>query len=772
MADGSSDMCEACPPEATCAELGTTLKTLVVNTANWRPGHQSTTIKLCPHNDTCANGTTPDAVYNRFDDATCAPGRGLAGAYCQLCLNATQYFSQGHCHACNAARAAASIVIPVVLVAAIALALWRCQAQWNGAIFRRIAARSTVKIAIGFYQIVSQLTAVYSITYYPPEYERIVSAFRIVNLHVFAWLPDLQPACLDMPTLLDQLLFATFAPIAVALAVVAIVKLRGAPLASALPFVLYWSFLIYPSVSSRGFRALAPCDCFEYVGANVSRTCFLRTDYEEQCTFGSRPWPEPPIMVAAWLAIILYGIAVPLLYAWLLTRKSMAQSEALNFLTKDYESHARGWELVEVVKKLTFTGFLALVDPGTLTQMYLAVTCSITILVLQLLVVPYRRRMDNMLATLSEVALAFTLLGTLGLDMSQYSPSPLVESSTIVAMLIVAALVVIIVAVGMLLLQIYTAHWQESEGTHPAPPLNVDPIESSKLQPNSPGVTTEEANRLQRTLQSLMNKPWRKWFPRVAVSYATGHREGVDAAGAGPGMMRAAAVMHALHNNGIPCANGLCVPAGVNWKEFLTKINSDNAQCEVLIVLLSRAFYGSSPCLKEVDAAMQRGLEIYPLRCEEDLPKREEQWAGIAEKDSEVSAHMVKRVQQMLSKLNALPPRGFFFDSDEYLDKLTDDINLMIGEANAASVLTESPATTNAPAENNASSSPGAESSMGEERQTMAWVSNIQVWIGGVRRRTNALLVGWRRPRQVHVDCDDDTPRLLKMHGMESSAKV
>ena len=350
------------------------------------------------------------------------------------------------------------MIVPVALVAAIAVALWRCRAQWNGSIFRRIALRSTVKIVIGFYQIVSQLTAVCSITYYPPEYERLVSTFRIVNLHVFAWLPNLQPACLGMPTLLDQLLFATFAPIAVALAVVAVVKLRGAPLASALPFLLYWSFLVYPSVSSRGFRALASCDCFGYVGANISRTCFLRTDYEEQCTFGSRPWPEPSIMVAAWLAIILYGIAVPLLYAWLLTRKSMAQSEALDFLTKDYNSHARGWELVEVTKKLTFTGFLALVDPGSLTQMYLAVVCSVTVLVLQLLVVPYRRRTDNMLATLSEVALAFTLLGTLGLDMSQYSASPLVESNTIITMLVLAGLIVIIAAVGMLLARLHAAH--------------------------------------------------------------------------------------------------------------------------------------------------------------------------------------------------------------------------------------------------------------------------------------------------------------------------
>ena len=39
------------------------------------------------------------------------------------------------------------------------------------------------------------------------------------------------------------------------------------------------------------------------------------------------------------------------------------------------------------------------------------------------------------------------------------------------------------------------------------------------------------------------------------------------------------------------CAHGLAVPAGVNWKEFLTKLNSKFAKCKVLIVCLTRGFY-------------------------------------------------------------------------------------------------------------------------------------------------------------------------------------
>ena len=80
-------------------------------------------------------------------------------------------------------------------------------------------------------------------------------------------------------------------------------------------------------------------------------------------------------------------------------------------------------------------------------------------------------------------------------------------------------------------------------------------------------------------------------------------------------MMQAAAITHALHRAGIACASGLCVPPGANWKDFLPKIDGRFSRCEVLIVLLSPAFYRSHPCLLEVHAAVQaKKMVILPLR--------------------------------------------------------------------------------------------------------------------------------------------------------------
>jgi len=127
---------------------------------------------------------------------------------------------------------------------------------------------------------------------------------------------------------------------------------------------------------------------------------------------------------------------------------------------------------------------------------------------------------------------------------------------------------------------------------------------------DAPGITTEQSNDVQRAVQSLYmgEQQWEEWFPQVCISYATGTRPGKDVWGAGPGMLQAATITHALHKAGIACASGLCVPSGNDWKDFLPKIDSRFSRCEVLILLLSPAFYNSQPCLLEIHKAAKSVL--------------------------------------------------------------------------------------------------------------------------------------------------------------------
>ena len=461
---GDSSMCEACPPHSTCAKINTTIDTILVDDRFWRPGYLTIAPQRCPRPELCVNGTMPDAKYNRFSNATCASDRGVAGVYCQLCLDESHYFSHDlSCRACDAGLSALSVLLPLAIVAIVIGLFWRYRytrrLKKATQLAKRVALRMKLKISVGFYQIVTQLSAVYDITYYPPEYEKLMRYFELANLHVFSWIPGLHPTCLGIPSLVSQLYTFTIVPLLVAAASLIFVKLRGLQLTSALPFILGWSFLVFPSVSSRGFRALAPCNCFDVIGedGNVTQTCFLHTDYAVRCTqsFAGRPMPELSVIVAAWLAITLYGIGVPLFYALLLwCRKEWQLGSAIDFLSSGYRPNAFWWELVEVGKKLILTGFLALVEPGSLIQIFLAVAAAQVALVLQMRVSPYLNQTDHVIALISDVALAFTMLVTLGLEESQYSESPLAESNAIVAILFVAALVVIVTFGGQLALDL------------------------------------------------------------------------------------------------------------------------------------------------------------------------------------------------------------------------------------------------------------------------------------------------------------------------------
>uniref|UniRef100_A0A7S3EYY7 TIR domain-containing protein n=1 Tax=Haptolina ericina TaxID=156174 RepID=A0A7S3EYY7_9EUKA len=224
-------------------------------------------------------------------------------------------------------------------------------------------------------------------------------------------------------------------------------------------------------------------------------------------------------------------------------------------------------------------------------------------------------------------------------------------------------------------------------GERPAssrPQLSARPIEPKLLLREGAPVTTEQANDLQQSLHAhLGSRSWDEWWPQVCISYATGTRPGVDARGAGPGMLQAAAIMQALHGAGIPCASGLHVPPGSNWKDFLIKIDSRFSRCEVLIVLLSSAFFRSHPCLLEVHKATQaKRMKIIPLRCEEPLPNKDEQWLDVGMQD----ARLLDEVQSQLGSINALPARGLFFDDEKYLKELVAQITKEVSRGTTPNV--------------------------------------------------------------------------------------
>jgi serine/threonine protein kinase len=154
-----------------------------------------------------------------------------------------------------------------------------------------------------------------------------------------------------------------------------------------------------------------------------------------------------------------------------------------------------------------------------------------------------------------------------------------------------------------------------SEGaTTPEPGLvglTIPPTISSKIE-------LSESNAVHRKIMNLVNLVTTdvlKFYPGVIISYATGRRPASDVEGSGPGMLIAAVVIEALFNSGIPCFSGLMTPAGRNWEGYFLRLEHEDAR--VLVILLSKAFFQSLACLKEVHAALRNRLEIIPVRAEE-----------------------------------------------------------------------------------------------------------------------------------------------------------
>ena len=165
---------------STCNQTNTTLPNLSINRQYWRPGYLTTAIQQCPRRALCLNGSTPDATYDHFGNATCAPGRGVAGAYCQLCMDPKTHFfdvGQQRCLPCsNSVGPALASVVAVGLLLALAgaysvmrpkkVAVMLTAVQRSLAFHAsRVSFRAKLRVCISFLQVVTQMQDVYGLLF-------------------------------------------------------------------------------------------------------------------------------------------------------------------------------------------------------------------------------------------------------------------------------------------------------------------------------------------------------------------------------------------------------------------------------------------------------------------------------------------------------------------------------------------------------------------------------------------------------------------------------
>jgi hypothetical protein len=105
---------------------------------------------------------------------------------------------------------------------------------------------------------------------------------------------------------------------------------------------------------------------------------------------------------------------------------------------------------------------------------------------------------------------------------------------------------------------------------------------------------------------------------------------------------------------------------------FMLRLKGRHAKAKVLIVLKTKAFYESEPCLKELSCAIDQKIPVIPIVLEENLPSPKEQWKKLTDQDSEV---MIAKVQEHLGKINDIPKTGTLLTVPESLDEIIEVIN-------------------------------------------------------------------------------------------------
>ena len=304
-----------------------------------------------------------------------------------------------------------------------------------------------VKVLFTFYQIATKVPSTYKVIY-PPSVETQLAIFSFVNLELDGF--GLPLACAGLGGFESKLLFMMLAPVAVLLVTKCVgfvsrdrshEKDTRASLAErrqsatvparrmsatrdsavvlgtaykqavykALPIMLRVTFLAFPTVSSLAFKAL-PTNCDHLDGAlpRHEQRAVMSADYAVVCweadgEFTDEYWR---ILLITFAALVAYPVLIPLSYAVLLYKvrhdvwsgTPTKLSEAVTFLTEEYDAAFFFWELVEVMKKLVLVGVMSIVMPGEIYQLVIGFIVVLCFLVTLMIAKPYKRAEDDVIA--------------------------------------------------------------------------------------------------------------------------------------------------------------------------------------------------------------------------------------------------------------------------------------------------------------------------------------------------------------------------------------
>jgi hypothetical protein len=306
---------------------------------------------------------------------------------------------------------------------------------------------------------------------------------------LLSWIPGLHLSCLHVSGIVAELAVYICLPVLVVAIAFAVPRMLSRSLLDALPFVLFWTSFVYPAVSSKGFQAVAKCDCFHLTdGVNSTLRCYLPADPSHHC-----PTEHASIEVLALggAAIAVYGVGVPLTYTFLLyaARREIRKphhphgsfAEALTFLHGSLDARVFWWPLVDASRTVVLTGFLALLAPGQLIQIFSAIVFAMAYMAVQIWAQPYRMRSNNLLAFGANMTLLLHLLSSLGVQFNAKYDGAALDPIVLSAMLFVAGTAIIgVTLLGFCFALCHESHTGRADANDDAA---TSPLASELAQP-------------------------------------------------------------------------------------------------------------------------------------------------------------------------------------------------------------------------------------------------------------------------------------------------
>ena len=408
--DGSNLTCALCPVGANCTGSGSSLESLELLEGYWRIGSNSTDVRRCPgalSGSRCVGGVSSGERVGPCRE-------WLQGPYCSLCnVTDNSRFFDNHDQECKACEdVLLQMVVITLVVAAIVLAAlacywfklsrtFRCLARALAWLSRLASQRAKLKQLLGFYQVVTRIGDIYSVPL-PAEVAKMLAYLDVFNINLAGLLPM---QCFGLGSYERVLAATLITPLVLAAVIIAVCLGRSCltnvgsrttrlqrGLLAALRWLLSLTFLVLPTVTSAAFQAFS-CEDFD------DGRRYLRADYSIECGGDAHGLTEG----LAWTGIAFYPIGVLLLYAVLLARvwpavtseKPTPLSRAMDFLVRDVTPAYLWWDLAEAWKKLFLVGFAVLLRPGSIEQLIIGFLVALVFLLLASVAHPFRSTLDD-----------------------------------------------------------------------------------------------------------------------------------------------------------------------------------------------------------------------------------------------------------------------------------------------------------------------------------------------------------------------------------------